>query len=170
LKGKFWTPITSLFVHANFVHLIGNMLFLHSFGNTLEETLETRKIVSAFLVGGICSFVFSSVLYGLDVNMVGASAAIFTLAALVMFTKPLKFSFLFFMPLGLVAFLYFLYNLLAAFYVMDGNIGYVGHVIGFLFGIPFGIAWNRKRWHKNLLVTVLLSILYFALMSILKSY
>jgi len=34
LKGRVWTLITSLFLHADLLHLVGNMLFLYVFGNT----------------------------------------------------------------------------------------------------------------------------------------
>ena len=34
-KGRIWTLVAALFVHANVFHLIGNMLFLFVFGNTL---------------------------------------------------------------------------------------------------------------------------------------
>jgi membrane associated rhomboid family serine protease len=159
LNGNLWTPITALFVHSNIIHLISNIFFLYSFGNTLEDELGVEKTLTAFFVGGISSFILSIFFYGLNVSMIGASAAIFTLSAVVMFTKPLKFSWQFFMPLGLVAILYFIYNLLAAYYNLQGNIGYIAHVIGFTVGIPFGIAWNKK-WIKNLLITVILLIFY----------
>jgi len=108
LRWKFWTPVTALFIHANFVHLIGNMLFLFVFGNTLEDTVGARKMFLAFFVGGIFSFIISTFYYGSDISMAGASAAIFTLTAIVMLIKPLKISWLFFMPLGLLSMLYYL--------------------------------------------------------------
>jgi len=40
----------------------------------------------------------------------GASAAIFSVAACIMLVRPLKFSWLFLAPQGLVAIIYFLYN------------------------------------------------------------
>jgi len=162
-RGEVWTPVTALFVHANLVHLIGNMIFLYVFGNTMEDALGAKEMATAFFVGGVCSFIFSVPFYGLDVSMVGASAAIFTLTATVMLIKPLKFSWLFLMPLGLVAILYFLYNLLAVYYMTQGAVSYAGHAIGFLIGVPFGIAWSRRKWVMNLLITILLLILYVVL-------
>src|SRR3990170_3468648 len=49
LKGRVWTLITSLFLHADLLHLLGNMLFLYVFGNTIEEekhVTEQMKEVS----------------------------------------------------------------------------------------------------------------------------
>ena len=169
LNGMVWTPVTALFVHANYIHLIGNMLFLYVFGNTLEDALGFRKMILAFFTGGIVSFVFSAFYYGFDVSMIGASAAIFTLTSVVMLTKPLKFSWLFFMPLGLVAMLYFTFNLFAVYYSIQGNVGYISHVTGFLIGFPFGIAWSKNRWIKNLLISIFLLILYGITMFIIEN-
>jgi len=162
LQGDVWTPLTALFVHANPIHLVGNMLFLYVFGNTLEDALGRGKMTAAFFTGGVLSFISSALFYGSDVVMMGASAAIFTLTALVMLTKPLKFSWLFFLPQGLVAILYFLYNILAVYYEVPGNVGYVAHIAGFLIGILLGMTWSR-RWLKNLLITTLLLTLYLIL-------
>ncbi|MEM2914497.1 MAG: rhomboid family intramembrane serine protease, partial [Candidatus Bathyarchaeia archaeon] len=111
-QGRFWTIITALFVHGNFLHLVGNMLFLYVFGSTLEEEVGASKTLSAFFIGGILSFLLSVYFYGPNTIMIGASAAIFTLTATVMLIKPLRFSWAFLMPLGLVAFLCFIYNAL----------------------------------------------------------
>lgn len=160
-KGYFWTPITSLFIHANLMHLIGNIVFLYIFGSTLEREVGSARTMLAFFFGGALSFILSLYFYGYNARMVGASAAIFTLAAAVMLIKPLKFSWIFLMPLGLVAVLYFIYNLFAAYYLAGStSIGYWGHAIGFLIGVPFGISWSRGKWKINLLITVALLALY----------
>ena len=107
------------------------MLFLYVFGNTMEEDLGANRTLSAFFVGGIVSFLLSLLFYDTATPLIGASAAIFTLSAIVMLIKPLKFSVLFFMPQGLVAILYFAYNAVAVYYGAEGNIAYIAHIIGF---------------------------------------
>jgi membrane associated rhomboid family serine protease len=84
---------------------------------------------------------------------VGASAAIFTVTATVMLIKPLKFSWLFLLPVGLVAILYLLFNVLAVYRGSSGNVAYISHIIGFLVGIPFGVAWS-PNWMRNLMITL----------------
>jgi membrane associated rhomboid family serine protease len=86
-------------------------------------------------------------------TFVGASAAIFTLTAVVMLMKPLRFSWLLLMPVGLVAILYFLYNAVAVYYHMQSNVAYISHIIGFSVGLPLGIFRN-PRWKRNLLICV----------------
>ena len=159
LKGRIWTVITGLFLHADPTHLIGNMVFFYIFGNTIEKELGDKWVLIPFFVGGVASFLLSTLFYDPTVSMVGASAAIFTLIAIVMLLKPLQFSFYFLMPLGLVAIIYFSYNLLAVQMGIEGSVSYIGHIIGFSIGVPFGIASN-KDWHKNLLLTALLFMIY----------
>jgi membrane associated rhomboid family serine protease len=168
-QGKFWTAVTAIFVHGNPLHLIGNMLFLYVFGNTLEDEFGSTRTLGVFFMGGILSFIISAFFYGLKTEMVGASAAIFTLMAIVMLTKPLKFSWLFFMPLGLVALLYIMFNMAAVYYGVGGNVGYLAHVVGFVIGFPIGISWSRGKWVRNLLITIAILIVYSLVMVFLGS-
>ena len=159
LQGRVWTLVTALFVHADILHLAGNMLFLYAFGNTLEKEVGTAKTLLAFFVGGVLSFLLGIFFYQPDTYLIGASAAIFTLTAVVLLVKPLKFSFIFLMPLGLVAIIYIIYNVIAVQTGVEGNIAYISHVIGFAIGIPLGVAWT-KNLLKNLLIAVGLLLLY----------
>jgi membrane associated rhomboid family serine protease len=101
--------------------------------------------------------------------MLGASAAIFALAGCVMLVRPLKFSWLFLAPQGLIAIIYFIYNLVVVYEKSripgyDPQVAYIAHVIGFLTGLPFGIALS-DHWKRNLLITLLLLGVYLAIVS-----
>jgi len=156
---------TAIFVHSNLIHLLGNMLFLFVFGETLEKELGGRRMITAFLLGGTVAFLASTPFYGWEVGMLGASAGIFTLAAVAMLVKPLRFSWLFLSPVGVVALLYFLYNVMLVYRGVHDSISYIGHVWGFIVGVPLGKAWSR-RWVFNLLMTVFLLALYFIILKI----
>ncbi|UCH32642.1 MAG: rhomboid family intramembrane serine protease [Candidatus Bathyarchaeota archaeon] len=169
LKGRVWTLISALFLHADPTHLVGNMVFLFVFGNTLENELKAQKTYLAFLGGGIVTFIAGTFFYDPATFLIGASASIFTLTAIVMLTKPMKFSFLFLMPQGLVAIIYFIYNLFAVYFGTQGNVAYLSHVIGFLIGVVLGIAWS-KDWVKNLLITIGLFLIYLFLIIFLIPY
>jgi len=164
-SGRYWTVVTSLFVHATPAHLIGNICFLYVFGKTLERELGGIRLLLLFLFGGVSSSLLSILLYPPNTSMVGASGAIFTLTSVTMLTKPLRFSLLFLLPQGLVAILYFIYNLVALQYYGESEVAYATHVIGFLIGLPFGMRWSR-RWKRNLTITALLLTAY-ALIGIL---
>ena len=170
-EGAFWTLITALFVHVTPIHLIGNMVFLYVFGNAVESSAGGKMTMAAFFVGGVGSFLIGTYYYGYDCVMVGASAAIFTLAAAGMLIKPLKSSLLFFfMPLGLVAILFFIFNLFAVQFSEDGIVGYAAHVAGFLIGIPFGMVLSKGEWAKNLGITILLLIAFVAMIYVIRVF
>jgi membrane associated rhomboid family serine protease len=169
LKGRVWTLFTALFLHADLMHLAGNMLFLFVFGNTLEKELGAQKTLLALFVGGTLSFLLGVFFYTPQAFLVGASAAIFTLTAIAMLVKPLKFSFFFLMPIGLVAIIYFMYNVFAVYFGAEGNIAYISHVIGFLIGVPFGARWS-KNVLRNLLITIALFIVYLVIAFVLIPY
>jgi membrane associated rhomboid family serine protease len=168
-NGRIWTLVTALFVHGNMLHLFGNMLFLFVFGRTLERTVGPRRFLAIFFIAGFASFLVAQAFLPRGTAMLGASAAIFALAACVMLVKPLRFSWLFLAPQGLIAIVYFLYNVVVAYEKSripgyDPQIAYVAHVIGFLIGLPFGIALSGY-WRRNLLITLLLLGIYVAIIS-----
>lgn len=168
-KGRVWTLAAALFVHASVLHLFGNMLFLFVFGNTLEKTVGPGKLLAIFFTGGLVSFILGVALMPGGTGMLGASAAIFALAGCVMLVKPLKFSWLFLAPQGLIAIIYFIYNLVVVYEKSripgyDPHVAYIAHIIGFITGIPFGIAWS-DHWKRNLLITLLLFAAYLVIVT-----
>ena len=170
MQDRYWTLLTALFVHGSILHLFGNMLFLFVFGGTLENNLGSGRHLMVFLTGGLTGFLLSVPFVAPDAGMVGASAAIFTVAACVMLVRPLKFSWLFLAPQGLVAILYFLYNAIVVYDARlvpgyDPQVAYIAHVIGFLTGIPFGIAWSDD-WKKNFVITLAMLGIYVAILTV----
>src|SRR5881628_3202320 len=170
---RVWTLVTALFVHASVQHLLGNLPFLFVFGNTLEKLIGRNNHLLVFFLGGFTSFLLPPLIgiYSRDTGMLGASAAIFTLAAIVMLMSPLKFSWLFLAPQGLVAIIYFVLNvaLVYAPSMIPGynpNVAYIAHVIGFTIGIPFGIAWSL-HWKKNLVISLGLFSIYLVILALL---
>lgn len=169
-EGRVWTLITGIFVHANLIHLLGNMIFLYVFGNTLESVTNSKaKMLVPFFVGGILSFPLSVPFFPPDTTFVGASAAIFTLAAVVMLLKPLRFSWLLLMPVGMVAIVYFLSNAVEVYFHVQSDVAYIAHVFGFLLGVPFGIAWG-PNWKKNVLISLALLGVYFVALYLITTY
>ena len=72
-------------------------------------------------------------------------------------------------PQGLIAIIYFIYNVVVVsensrIPGYDPQVAYVAHIIGFLTGLPFGIALS-DHWKKNLLITLLLLGVYLAIVS-----
>ena len=169
VEGRLWTVVTAIFVHASLIHLLGNMVFLYVFGNTLESITDSKHVLLAFFLGGLLSFPLSLPFFPPGTIFVGASAAIFTLTAVVMLMKPLRWSWLLLMPVGLVAILYFLYNAVAVYYHLQSDIAYVSHIIGFSLGLPMGVAWS-DQWKRNFLISLGLLVVYFVLLYVITKF
>jgi membrane associated rhomboid family serine protease len=153
-NGGYYTLITGIFVHANWVHLIGNMIFLYVFGNILEDDVGAYNTALVFFTGGVLSFLLSIPFYP-GASMLGASAAIFSVMAALLLVRHPGYSFQFLSPIGPLALLYFIFNIMAIKNAAGGDVAYMSHVLGFVIGLFFGARWNKK-WIESLLLTVLL--------------
>ena len=71
------TVFTSMFMHAGWVHLIGNLLYLWIFGNNIEDRLGPVRYIAFYLVSGIAAAAAQIVAApSSTVPMLGASGAI----------------------------------------------------------------------------------------------
>lgn len=71
------TPLTSMFLHGGWMHLIGNMWFLWIFGDNLEEEFGHRWFLTFYLLSGLAAAAFQIAADpASDLPMVGASGAI----------------------------------------------------------------------------------------------
>jgi membrane associated rhomboid family serine protease len=76
--GDGWTGvITSMFLHAGWMHIIGNMLFLWIFGDNMEDALGHVKFLAFYLAAGIAAAMLQFAADPMSpIPMVGASGAI----------------------------------------------------------------------------------------------
>ena len=71
------TPVTALFIHGSWIHLLGNMLFLYVFGAMTEERLGRVEFTLFYLVCGYLALLGYAVANaGSEQSLVGASGAI----------------------------------------------------------------------------------------------
>ncbi len=70
------TVISNLFIHANLLHLAGNMLFLAAVGPAVEFAAGSWRFVTVYLVGGIFGVIAHRMLSHSDAALVGASGCI----------------------------------------------------------------------------------------------
>ncbi len=67
----------SMFFHASWTHLVGNMTFLWIFGRNVEDYFGHRKFLLLYIVWGLIAGIAEAVVNsGLCVPMIGASGAI----------------------------------------------------------------------------------------------
>jgi len=75
--GDVWTLFTSIFMHAGWVHLGGNMLYLWIFGDNVEDRFGHIKFTIFYLLCGLAA-TFAQLVFSLGskVPNLGASGAI----------------------------------------------------------------------------------------------
>lgn len=75
--GVLLTLVTSLFFHAGFLHIFGNMLYFWVFGNNIEDRLGHIKFIFFYLSCGIVA-TFGHIITAFDSKLpvIGASGAI----------------------------------------------------------------------------------------------
>jgi membrane associated rhomboid family serine protease len=77
VERHWYTPLTSMFLHGGWFHLIGNMWFLWLFGNNVEDSMgRLRYLVFYLLCGVAAAATQTAVSPSSIVPMVGASGAI----------------------------------------------------------------------------------------------
>lgn len=76
LEGEVWRLFTAMFIHANIVHIFGNMFFLLIFGLRAEDLFDVREYFLIYLLSGLAGGLLSLPLAPNDFS-VGASGAIF---------------------------------------------------------------------------------------------
>ena len=70
------SPLTYIFLHANFMHIIMNCAMLMAFGAGVEKWMGGRKFIEFFILCGIASVIFETAIHPFSTNpVIGASGA-----------------------------------------------------------------------------------------------
>ena len=165
--GEDWevTALTSMFMHGDWLHIGGNMLFLWIFGNNVEDALGRVRFLVFYLLGGFAATAlqtFITLSYGsqLDAQIpnLGASGAISAVlgAYLVLLPRASVVTVIFLiiilfreLPAWLFLGVWFLFQLWAGGVSLvqpeaGGGVAFFAHIGGFVFGIAT-VYLFRKR-------------------------
>ena len=152
---RLYTLFTSVFLHAGFFHLFGNMLFLYIFGDNVEGAFGHVSYIGFYVVCGlVAGFVHilsitNSGLYMMPV--VGASGAISGVlgAYLVLYPKAKVLTLIFplILPLPAIIFLGFWFLMQWFYVIFEGGtmIAYWAHIGGFVSGMILALVFGLKR-------------------------
>jgi membrane associated rhomboid family serine protease len=138
---------TSIFFHANIVHLLFNSVFLLMFGFYLEKYIGNLKFLSIFLFGGIIGNLFQ-VLFTLDGIVIGMSSGIFAIFGALVAKEPLldfKIFGLIKVPLIILFGLVFImqYYISTLLNIQSLLLGEIAHLFGFITGLFILVIYNR---------------------------
>lgn len=89
LLPNIYTLFTSMFVHSDFLHILGNMFVFFFMGVAFEQRIGAKRFLVIYLITGICGALTHSLLnIGSAVPLVGASGAIFGILGAFAFAYP----------------------------------------------------------------------------------
>ncbi|OQA92911.1 MAG: Rhomboid family protein [Bacteroidetes bacterium ADurb.Bin234] len=144
------------FIHANWTHLLINMFVLWMFGEIVEDSyvyLFDKKGHVMYLLLYVSSILISTMydlkLYKEDYNYhaVGASGATSAVIFASILLFPLQKIYLFFIPIGIPAFIFGILFLIYSMYMSKrnvDNIGHNSHFFGAVYGFFFVVMFNYK--------------------------
>ena len=150
--------VTSIFVHAGYVHLIGNMFFLWAFGLIVEGKLGFRGMLQIYLGVGVGQSALEQlIMLGSQGGSLGASAAIMGLMAICFVWAPknefstfviLFFHFIFFeITIYWYCILCLVEQVIGLFLYDRGQIGSSAlHLMGAFVGFGLGSLYLKKGW------------------------
>ena len=127
---RFWTVFSYMFLHANFFHILMNMLVLYWFGQKLNDLLPQHKILPIYLCGGLVGALFFAVGFNIfpafssaQGNLVGATASVMAIVLATATLNPKGTIHLFLLgaiELQYIALVWVIYNLVV---IPGGNPG-----------------------------------------------
>lgn len=78
--GYIWTPLTYMFTHGGFTHILFNSIFLIFVGPAVEQQMGEWEFLAFYLISGVLAgvaSVFAYLLTGYSGPIVGASGALY---------------------------------------------------------------------------------------------
>jgi len=155
IAGHHWiTILTAMFMHAGWMHIIGNMVFLWAFGPEIEDSMGPVRYLVFYLLSGLAaSLAQIAIMPHSNVPNLGASGAIAGVMGAFLVTYPRDqirallllgwWTRVTFIPAALLIGFWFLIQIFdqvgaVASNVQGGGVAYAAHVGGFIFGAVSG--------------------------------
>ena len=155
-SGMVWQPLTSLLLHGDLSHLLGNLFFLWMFGSPVAESMGRRRFLELYVGGGFAGGVLvcfaALALHGLGVApswlgwstpTIGASGAVFGVVAVYCFSFPDRTINLLFVPLVFTARWLLPLEFLTEFGFAAGSVNHASHLAGALVGYLW-LRWMQR--------------------------
>ncbi len=162
-RGEQIRMFSSAFLHADFSHLLFNMLTLYFFANVVIGSVGVTYFViiyvASLLAGNLLSFYFHK--DEPHYSAIGASGAVMGILYSAILFYPNMGLYLFFIPIAIPAWLFGMAYLLYSIYGMKkrlGNIGHDAHIGGAVGGYVLTLSFAPSLFQTSLWIVVLLAI------------
>jgi membrane associated rhomboid family serine protease len=147
------TLLSSMFMHASWMHIFGNMLYLWIFGDNIENRIGAARFLGFYLVCGVVASL-AHIAFAMDstIPSLGASGAIAGVlgAYLVLFPKRkvrvMVARQIVNMPAFVVLGLWIALQFFGQFSVAgEGGVAYMAHIGGFVAGVALIFLFGGRR-------------------------
>jgi len=162
VAGQHWiTILSAMFMHAGWMHIIGNMVFLWAFGPEIEDAMGPLRYLAFYLLGGIVASVAQiAAMSSSTVPNLGASGAIAAVMGAFLITYPRDkirtllllgwFITVTVIPASVLIGIWFLIQLFSQVGSVvaaqaGGGVAYMAHVGGFIFGAIIARLFEDPR-------------------------
>jgi len=155
LLHRFWTPISYMFFHEGFIHILFNLLWLYWFGKIFLEYFDQKKLITVYLLGGLSgaflyigSFnLFPAFADILDQSLaLGASASVMAIViASAVYVPNYVVRLILIGPVQIkyIALVVFIFTSILDFSTNTG--GKIAHIGGALFGYIYTMQYKRGK-------------------------
>ena len=156
-SGDLQTIFTSMFMHAGWLHIAGNMLYLWIFGDNVEDNFGHVKFLVFYLICGVAA-TFSQMAFSMhsDIPNLGASGAIAGVlgAYILMFPRAQVKVLMGRSVVPLPALVVLGFWIVLQFFsgvgsilnpVDEGGVAYMAHIGGFVAGIILALFLRRRN-------------------------
>jgi membrane associated rhomboid family serine protease len=155
--------VTSMFLHAGWLHFLGNMLYLWIFGDNVEDRLGHARYLLFYLFCGAAAALAQaatnplSTASGAIAGVMGAYFVLFphsrvlTAVFIVIFLDLIEIPAIYFLGIWFLMQLFSGVGSIGA-NAAEGGVAFWAHVVGFAAGALFGTLWRlaeqsrRQRW------------------------
>jgi membrane associated rhomboid family serine protease len=156
--GYVWELVTSTFLHASLMHLLGNMLFLWFVGREMEAMYGSKDFAAFYFSAAFIStlgWALFHITRDQDVPAVGASGAVFAVILLFALYYPRReILFMFVIPIEvwLLVTLYVIYQFLLLLQWHHWGYAVESHLVGAAYGYlykRFDLRWSHLGRFKT---------------------
>ena len=161
LNFRFHTLITSGFLHADIIHLLGNMLGIFIFGRVVERKLGSGKTAMIYFGALILSGIFNSLIHifilGENIGGIGASGALMGLVSAAILLDPfyLTYELIIPIPVMIIGWITIYADITGIINPTQDGIGHFAHIGGFvsIALLTYLLEYkNRKKMKKGLMI------------------
>lgn len=146
--------ISSIFMHGNLTHLVGNLLFLWIFSDNIEDKHGKKAFLFIFLATGACGNILHVIgNFSSNIGVLGASGSVYGMmgAYLVLYQRMKVWWVVMFIPLKVSIFLFVIFRVSMDVYgylYSTENIAWLAHLGGFSSGLVIAYVIKHQLIRK----------------------